>query len=172
MQSYGLDIKRTLNAFFVQKTMVLTIATVVFCLVVYLAVTLPNIYRSSTLVLVTPQKLPPSYINSTVTSSIDQRIRAISDDILSRTKLEKIITEFNLFSTVTKMDSRVDRLRKTVQIDLRRNDAFELSFVGRDPRTAQQVTARLGELFINENLQMREQQDAGTTNFMNSAPER
>jgi polysaccharide chain length determinant protein (PEP-CTERM system associated) len=172
MQSYGLDFKRITNIFYVQKTMIVTVFAVVFCLVGYLALSMPNIYRSSTLVLVTPQKLPASYVNSTVTTSIEQRIRAISEDILSRTKLEKVINEFNLYPTVKKMDSRVEKLRKSIGIDVRRNDAFELSFVGRDPAMAQQVTRRLGEAFITENLAIREQQATGTTTFMNAEADR
>ncbi|HEY6200453.1 MAG TPA: XrtA system polysaccharide chain length determinant [Candidatus Binatia bacterium] len=172
MQSYGLDIRRIANIFYGQKTMIVAVFAVVFCLVGYLALSLPNIYRSSTLVLVTPQKLPSSYVNSTVTTSIEQRIRAISEDVLSRTKLEKVITEFNLYPTVNKMDSRVDKLRKSIGIDVRRNDAFELSFTGRDPVLAQQVTRRLGEAFITENLAIREQQAAGTTIFMSAEADR
>ena len=60
---------------------------------------LPPVYRSSTLILVEPQKIPESYVHPTVTSSVEERLNTISQQILSRTNLEKIITEFGLYRT-------------------------------------------------------------------------
>ena len=172
MQSYGLDARRVVNVFYVQKGLIITVFLVVFCLAAYLAASLPDIYRSSTLVLGSRQKLPQSYVNSTVTSSIEQRIRSISEDILSRTRLERIVEEFNLYPILGRMDARVATLRKNIQIDVRRNESFVLSFDHRNPEQAQQVTNRLGTLFIDENLQIREQQATGTTTFINAEADR
>ena len=58
---------------------------------------IPSLYRSSTLILVEPQKVPASYVSPTVTSSVEDRLRTISQQILSRTNLEKIIREFGLY---------------------------------------------------------------------------
>ncbi len=172
MQSYGLDARRVVNVFYVQKGFIITVFLVIFGLAVYLSASLPDIYKSSTLILITPQKLPPSYVNSTVTTSLDQRIRSITEGIFSRTRLERIVQEFNLYPMLGKMDGRVERLRKSIQIDVRRTDAFALSYEHRNPEKAMQVTARLGGLFIDENLQIREQQATGTTIFINAEADR
>jgi polysaccharide chain length determinant protein (PEP-CTERM system associated) len=172
MQSYGLDARRVVNVFYVQKGFIITVFSVIFGLAVYLSVSLPDIYKSSTLILITPQKLPPSYVNSTVTTSLDQRIRSITEGIFSRTRLERIVEEFNLYPLLGRMDGRVERLRKSIQIDARRTDAFALSYEHRSPEKAMQVTSRLGGLFIDENLQMREQQATGTTIFINAEADR
>jgi succinoglycan biosynthesis transport protein ExoP len=58
---------------------------------------LPPVYRSSTLILVEPQKVPQSYVSPTVTSTVEHRLNTISQQILSRTNLEKIIREFGLY---------------------------------------------------------------------------
>ena len=58
---------------------------------------LPPLYRSSTLILVEPQKVPQSYVSPTVTSPVEDRLNTISQQILSRTNLEKIIREFGLY---------------------------------------------------------------------------
>ena len=72
-----------------------------FCLAmivgIYLAVSLPRVYRSSTLILVRPQRVPENYVQSIVTSDIESRISTIKQEILSRTNLEKVIAQFNLF---------------------------------------------------------------------------
>src|SRR5712692_3166603 len=109
--SADFDIKKIINAFYVQKGMIITVFLVVLSLAAYLALSLPNIYRSSTVIFITPQKLPLSYVPSPVTSSIEQRIRVISRDILNRTRLEKIVQELNLYPQLSKMDAQVAKLR-------------------------------------------------------------
>ena len=60
--------------------------------------TLPNLYRSDTLILVVPQRVPESYVRSTVTTRIEDRLQSITQQILSRTRLERIIQDFNLYA--------------------------------------------------------------------------
>jgi polysaccharide chain length determinant protein (PEP-CTERM system associated) len=166
------DVKQIMNIFYVQKKILIAVFLVVFALAAYLAMSLPDIYRSRTMLLISPPKLPSSYVASPVTTTIEQRLRRISDDILSRTRLEKIVQEFDLYSQVGSMDARVDKLRKNIVLDIRRSDAFLLSFDHRIPEKAMQVTAGLGAFFVSENQQMREQQAVGTTTFINAEAER
>src|SRR3989337_3033548 len=126
-------------------------------------------------ILNTTQRLPSNYVASTVTSTIDQRMLAMTQQILSRTSLEKIIRALNLFSnngSEKGMDGRVNQMRKIINIENNRNDTFRLSFDHESPQTAMEVTARLASLFIDENVRSREQQAAGTTAFMNTEVER
>ncbi|MGC8811875.1 MAG: Wzz/FepE/Etk N-terminal domain-containing protein, partial [bacterium] len=58
---------------------------------------LPKIYKATTLILVQPQRVPETYVRPTITASIGERLNTISQEILSRTRLEKIIQEFNLY---------------------------------------------------------------------------
>src|SRR5688500_9637574 len=57
----------------------------------------PLTYRSSTLTLVEPQQIPTAYVSPTVTSTVQERLATISQQILSRTNLEKIILQFGLY---------------------------------------------------------------------------
>lgn len=151
--------------------MIASVCFVSISLAAYLAWNLANVYESTTVILVTPQKLPASYIHSTVTSNIHQRIRTIIEQILSRSKLEDIIAEYNLFppeKNATPMEERVQKLRRHVRTQIRRNDTIQLSFEAENPEKAMQVTARLATLFIGENLEVREQQAKGTTAFINA----
>ena len=64
-------------------------------------------------------------------------------------------------------------MRKDIGIELVRDSgnqitAFNISYTSRDPRLAQQVTSELTNLFINENLEVRQQQSEGTTQFLES----
>ena len=43
---------------------------------------------------------------------------------------------------------------------------FRVDYAAHDPSIAQQVTSKLTNLFINENLEVRQQQSEGTTKFL------
>jgi polysaccharide chain length determinant protein (PEP-CTERM system associated) len=144
--------------------------------VAYLMVT-PKWYRSSTLVLVSPQKIPPDYVKATVTSSVAERLQSIAQEIMSRTRLEQIILELKLYPEKVKtqpMEAVVEAMRKDISIDMPKGrdkeekNYFSISFVGKDPKVVAAVTGRLASLFIEENLKIREQQAAGTTEFLES----
>ena len=51
----------------------------------------PRQYKASTLIIVSPQRVPEAYIQATVTSKIEERLHAIADEVMSRTRLEGII---------------------------------------------------------------------------------
>ncbi|SMC26411.1 polysaccharide chain length determinant protein, PEP-CTERM locus subfamily [Desulfacinum hydrothermale DSM 13146] len=57
----------------------------------------PKIYRASTLILVEPQRIPTGYVRPTVTQDVASRLRTISEQVNSRTNLERIIEEFKLY---------------------------------------------------------------------------
>jgi protein tyrosine kinase modulator len=167
-----LDFAKIFLGIYRHKGLVFAVSIVVFLLAAYLAATMPNVYRSSTLILITPQRVPASFVAPTVTSGISERINAITQEILSRTRLESIIKEFGLFSGGGAMEDRVGTFRGNIRLDIRRNDAFQISFDSGNPETAMKVANRLASLFIEQNLQVREQQAIGTTNFINSEAER
>jgi len=169
-----LDFAKLFSGFYRHKGLVFAVSLVVSSLTVYLAATLPNVYRSSTLILITPQRVPGNLVMPTITTSVQDRINSISQEILSRTRLESIIKEFGLYpggAGVT-MEDRVSNFRSNIRLDIRRNDAFQISFDSASPETAMKVANRLASLFIEQNLQVREQQAIGTTNFINAEAER
>src|SRR5215470_15276823 len=165
------DISQILNNLYRRKGLILCVFIVVSLLAAYLASILPKIYRSSALIVVIPQRVPTSFVASTVTIDLNERMQSIIQEILSRTQLEKIIQEFDLYPKGP-MEDRVERLRKKVNVQLRRNNVFELSFESENPEKTKQVTSRLTSLFIGQNLQVREQQAEGTKSFINAEAER
>ena len=170
-----LDISRILSSFSRQKGLIAAVFVVVSSLAAYLAAVLPEVYRSSTLILVTPQKVPTNYVVSTVTTDLSERMQSITQEILSRTRLEKIIEEFALNADNKKnatMEDRVESLRRRINIDFKRANIFQLSFENESPEKAKQVASRLASLFIEQNLQVREQQALGTRSFINAEAER
>jgi polysaccharide chain length determinant protein (PEP-CTERM system associated) len=169
------DPSHIVSSLYRRRDLIIAVALVVMALAAYLAVTLADVYRSSTLILVTPQSLPAQYVSSTVTTTIEQRMQAIAQQILGRTMLEKVVNEFNLFSGdkfQISTDARVAMLRQRMALTINRNNTFTISFDSESPQMARLVTARIASLFIEENLRVREQQATGTTSFINAEAER
>jgi polysaccharide chain length determinant protein (PEP-CTERM system associated) len=144
--------------------------TVILAAAILYAFSLPNMYRATTLILVTPQKVPESFIRPTVTSRIEDRLQSIGQEIMSRTRLEQVISEFKLYSEEARFLSReeiVELMRKNVKVELKGKEGyFMISYVGKDPKMVTLVTNKLASLFIEENLKLREQQAQGTTDFL------
>jgi polysaccharide chain length determinant protein (PEP-CTERM system associated) len=136
--------------------------------------TLPNKYRSETTILVVPQRIPESYIKSTVTTRIEDRLMTIQPQILSRSRLEGVITDFNLYPDLRRsltMEDVVERMTDEIDVTIQRGDAFSVAYISEDARLAQKVTERLASLFINENLQDRALMAEGTNQFLDASLE-
>jgi polysaccharide chain length determinant protein (PEP-CTERM system associated) len=131
---------------------------------------LPDLYRSETVILVVPQQVPESYVRSTVTTRIEDRLQSISQQILSRTRLERIIQDFNLYTREREsgiMEDIVERMRnRDINVEVLKGDAFRVTYVGEDPTVVMRVTDRLASLFIEENLKDRELLAEGTNQFL------
>jgi polysaccharide chain length determinant protein (PEP-CTERM system associated) len=130
---------------------------------------LPNLYRSETVIQVVPQRVPEAYVKSAVTTPIEERLQAINQSILSRTRLEQIIQDFDLYADARRngiMEDVVEGMRKDVGVDPVRGDAFRVSYVGLDPHLVMKVTEKLAQLFIDESLQDRSALADGTSEFL------
>ena len=141
-----------------------------------LAIFLPKIYEASTLILIQPQRVPENYVQSIVSTDTSERIGTLSQQVLSRTNLEKLIGEFKLFQeeeySQMYMEDKLENLRKRISIDVSRdrrgNDAFSISYQDKNPETVMRVTNALASYFIDENLRIREAQAVGTSDFLDS----
>ena len=135
---------------------------------------LPPKYESTTLILVEQPSMPKDYVTPNINDDLQQRMQSITQQILSRTNLLQIIDRFHLYSrehNEPTPDDKVAGMRKDIDIELVRDarnqiTAFNVSYTSRDPRLAQQITGELTNLFINQNLEVRQHQSEGTTQFL------
>src|SRR5436309_6248662 len=129
---------------------------------------LPDRFRSETLILVVPG-VPESYVRPSVATSIEERLQTIAQQILSRTRLERIIRDFDLYALQRRtdvMEKIVERMRKDIDVQVVRGDSFHVAYVGDNAGTVMRVTDRLASLFIEENLRDREAQAESTNDFL------
>jgi protein tyrosine kinase modulator len=134
--------------------------------------TMQDRYRAQTMILVVPQRVPENYVRPAVAESIEQRIASITPQIMSETRLERIITELDLYPDVRRkkggMQALVEDLRSDINVEIIRGDLFRVTFSGSNPYKVMQVTQRLASLFVEENLKDREQLAVGTNRFLES----
>src|SRR5437879_8677187 len=145
---------------------------------VSLIIFLPNIYRSTATVLVDRQQIPEAFVKSTVTSALETRLHTISQEILSRSRLEDLINRFGLYAdlrTRVPLEDVIARMRSDTKLDLKSVEArgqreatvaFTISYQGSDPSTVAAVTNTLASFYIEENLKTRERQATSTAEFL------
>ena len=151
----------------------LAVGTVLTVLAVIL---LPNVYVSSTLVTIEPQQVPAQYVSGASAGHIQDRLKILGEKALSRTRLEAIINELDLYpgrrAEHTSLAQLVNYMRAHVGLVVTKEEdhasggSFELSFEYEEPVLAQKVTAQLANGFIEEDRRNRMDQAAATTAFL------
>ena len=138
---------------------------------------LPDLYESTALVLIDRQQVPEAFVRPTITSELEIRLHSISQEILSRSRLEALIARMGLYPDLkdrAPVDEAVNRLRRDIRLELKGAEsggrgsttAFALSYRGADPQTVAVVTNMVASFYIEENLKARERQATGTAEFL------
>jgi polysaccharide chain length determinant protein (PEP-CTERM system associated) len=127
---------------------------------------LPRKYVSSTLILVESEKVPESFIPKVATEDRSRRLEAVRPEILSRTRLERVLEDTQPYPDIASKTLAVEKMRKAISINVSSNDGFTIAFHHSDARKAQEVTDRLARLFIEETIRSREQQVEGAVDFL------
>ena len=85
---------------------------------------LPPTYQSEALILVEQQKVPENYVASNVTVDLQDRLQSMTQQILSRTRLQATIDRFHLYPApkglekLTQSVDPIEQMRKDIKIDL------------------------------------------------------
>src|SRR5207247_9475634 len=87
-----------------------------FAVSVSLAIALPNLYRSTATLLVQRPEVSETFVKSSVTSELETRLQTISQEILSRSRLQELIIRFDLYPDFRKRRSEDRRVGKAVQV--------------------------------------------------------
>ncbi len=137
---------------------------------------LQKTYRSETVILVDPQQVPTDIVRMSASTDVAERLQTISQQVLSRTQLQKLITQFGLYKNLSgrSQEEVTEQMRTDITLEIvvdqrvRNADvtAFKLSYMGETPQLAQNVTRQLGSLFIAEYLKVKEVQAEGTNEFV------
>jgi len=156
---------------------------VILCIASVVAYILPPVYQSKATILIESQQVPEDLVRTTVTGYAEERIKTITEQILSRQTLEQIIKDFRLypdFQDNAPIEDILSKMRKDISVEMvsamvpsRRgerqvevNVAFTVSYEGGDPKKVTQVANRLTSLFLEYNMRLRENLAKTTTNIL------
>jgi len=174
----GSAVDRLLGIWHRRRWLGIAIFAVVAAAVLSLARYLPDLYRATATVLVERRQVPESFVRSSVTGELETRLQTINQEVLSRARLEQLITRFDLYREARargSMEGAVEAMRRDIRIEIKGVEqpggrtmavAFVLSYQGRDPQVVATVTNALAALYVEENVRLREQQAAGTAAFL------
>ena len=141
---------------------------------------LPNLYRSSAVILVDPQKVPQQVVSSMQQTGVPERLALIRQEVLSPSRLKKLIDGLGLYTEYKgRMGEQeiLELMQRNISVETVEQggvhvNAFRIVFNGKNPVTVAQVANQLAGSFIEENLKDREQQSFGTAEFLDSELER
>src|SRR5262249_8728991 len=149
----GVAVERLRAAWGRRKWLAVLVFILPFTAAVTMIFSLPTFYRSTALLLVDRQQVPETFLPATVTSALEIRLQTISQEILSRARLDALITRFGLYPVLRKQaqtEELVERMRKDIRLELKTTNAkeghrsattaFAISYRGPDPQTVAQVT--------------------------------
>lgn len=112
---------------------------------------MPKTYRSTAMILIQPGQMSSTVM---INTNLDARLRTLRPMITSRTELEAIVRELNLFPEARAngmlMDDVVEMARRRVEVLVQGRDLFQVSFVHENPKVAQMVAERLSRKLIDE----------------------
>ena len=147
-----------------RKWLIMLAFIVPFSIVISLVMAMPNLYRAKATVLV---EQAPDAQGPSASGRLESRLEAISEEVLSRARLQDLIARFDLYPTLRRHASPqavIDRMRRDIRFERKNVElpwgggatvAFTLSYQGWEPQTAAQVTNALVSFYIEENEKIR-----------------
>jgi polysaccharide biosynthesis transport protein len=143
-----------------------------------LAITLPRVYRSAATIAVSSPAISADLLKQAGPLSRDERIGAISQQLLSRAVLEQVVRDEHL-APDGNVEAAVDRLLQPNRIKVeptellkqvgragQQLDAFLLSYAGPTPGEAQRVADTIARVFVEASSRSREARAEDTSAFI------
>src|SRR5262249_36631178 len=135
------------------------------------ALAMPGIYRSTATVLVARPEMTLPTNRAALSGELEARLNRIGEEVLSRSRLEDLLSRYDLYGPHTRddMEQGVTRLPRDVKVDLKGIDpvqgrgttiAFAINVRGRDPKMVADVANELANFYVAENSTIRERRAA------------
>ena len=142
-----------------RKWLVILPAIAIASAVAWVVYRLPDVYQSTTLIVVKPSTLPQSVVQTNTEDNLTRQLTSISQVVTSRSSLEPLVNTYELYKAERlrgePMEGVIDMMRKDIGVNVNtsRNEitnGFNISFRYRDPKIAQAITTELASKYINE----------------------
>jgi succinoglycan biosynthesis transport protein ExoP len=145
---------------------------------VAIALSLPDLFRATAVVLVERQ-LPETVVRPSVSGELESRLHVIKQEILSRARLSDLIKRYDLYPELRErdMEGAIEQVRRDIEVELTgpeqlngrtKTVAFNLSFTGAKREAVADATNTIAAFYVDQNNQMRFDEAARTTQFLKS----
>ncbi|KAB2890769.1 MAG: hypothetical protein F9K32_07315 [Desulfobulbaceae bacterium] len=128
-----------------------------------------KVYQATSLLSYQQQKVSPNNMSPEIEAAIREVVSSLTQIVTSRTNLETLITDLNLYQEARKklpMEDVVELMRKSIEIEPSTlGDTFQIRCSGGEPDEVVKVTNALAAKFIEENLKYREEQATETSAY-------
>ncbi|MDA8133609.1 MAG: Wzz/FepE/Etk N-terminal domain-containing protein [Desulfobacteraceae bacterium] len=156
-----------------------------FCTAVALlaAFLLPPVYKSTSTILIEQREIPAEYVTSSITTFAEQRIQSINQRILTSSRLQELIQQFDLYPELKEKktaDEIIEKMRGDISLEPVNVEiadrlsgrtgtatiAFTLSYEGENPVKVQRVVGTITSLFLEEDIKVRTEQSSSAYDFI------
>jgi polysaccharide chain length determinant protein (PEP-CTERM system associated) len=146
---------------------------------VYLAFTLPPMYRSTATLLLEESSIPEGLIKTTVTAYADEQLELVTRQVLMTDNLVRLVEEIDPYPEMTDVGMRgkarlvfenteSERVDPVTLEPLPESNALSIHYSNPDPEIAKDVASRLAVMFLSYNRETRARQAADTYTFLES----
>jgi polysaccharide chain length determinant protein (PEP-CTERM system associated) len=158
-----------------RKWLIVLPAIAVASAVAWVVYRLPDVYESSTLIVVKPSTLPSGVVPTLTDDTLTRQLTSITQVVTSRSSLEPLVKKYELYRNERlrgqPMEVVIEMMRNSiiVEVNTSRNDitnGFNISYKGRDPKTTQAVAAELASKYINEQTKVTITQTQSAKEFI------
>jgi succinoglycan biosynthesis transport protein ExoP len=159
-----------------RKLWILLTALGIFVMGLVVALRLPNVYHSETVIVVDPQQVSDSLVPSSGSASVLDRLSTVRQLVLSPTRLADLIEKLNIYPSQggqRDMEVMVAGMQKAINIEVadagtQKLSAFKIGFSSKNPEQAAVVANTLASMVIQESLKAREHQLSKTEEFLDN----
>lgn len=136
---------------------------------------IPGNYKSSALLAIKAPPISSSVVESSPDGDMSTRLRSITQEIQSRSNLEKLVTKFNLYqkerAVGQSLESAAETMRRNISVEMQ-NDGkdgivgFRVAFVGQTPDAAWRVTNALADIYVAQRTDELAQTAVQTSDYV------
>jgi polysaccharide chain length determinant protein (PEP-CTERM system associated) len=164
-------VNKYLDLFFRRKIFIITILLLSLPIGLGIYLRSPKIYQSSSLLSYQQQKINPNVMSPDIQANLRDIVNTLSQIVISRSNLEKLIKELNLYPEQRKVlpiEDVIGIFRSKIEIEpSTRGNIFSIVYSGSQPEQVVRVTNALSAKFIEENLKYRHERATDTSVYTN-----
>ncbi len=130
----------------------------------------PNVYESQAKVFVdTESLLKPLLSGLAVTTNLTSQVTMMSAVLMARPNIERVAKDTDLYlraRTAEDLDRLLAALPKQVSLAADRDSTYTIAYRDHDPRMAHRVVRRFLDTFVEDTIDVKREDSAGTEEFL------